>query len=100
MEDKGRDKTEGMVGYLHSTLTLGFVPLQRNGRVWARNGKECFSKSLDETRSTKSGLGGSSDLSLLLLNIWQLLGVPRDSIPGIAINILMRDIVSVGHVGS
>lgn len=47
--------TEGVVSYLHSTLTLGFVPLQRTGRIRTRNRKECFSKRLDETQSPRSG---------------------------------------------
>lgn len=47
--------TERVVSYLHSTLTLGFVPLQRTGRIRTRNGKQCFSKRLDETQSTRSG---------------------------------------------
>lgn len=35
-----------------------------------------------------------------LFNIWQLLGVPRDSSPGITISILVKDIVSMGNVRS
>lgn len=86
-----------MVQDLYSTLTLGFVPLQRKGRVWARNRKGCFSKRIDEAQSTRSALGGSSDLLLLLHNVWKLLDVLGDSSPGTTISIFMRDIVNVGN---
>lgn len=46
MQDREETKTEGTARHLNSTLTLGFVPLQKNGRVRARDGKGCFSKRL------------------------------------------------------
>lgn len=42
MQDREETKTEGMARHLNSTLTLGFVPLQKNGRVRARDGKGLF----------------------------------------------------------
>lgn len=48
--------TKRVMSYLHSTLTLSFAPLERTGRIRTRNGKECFSKRLDGSESTRMGL--------------------------------------------
>lgn len=49
------------------------------------------------TRLQAQGMG-SSDLSLLLFSTQKLLGVLSDSHSDIAISVLMRNIVNVGHV--
>lgn len=75
----------------------GLCALTEEGKGLGQKQKGLFLQRIDEAQSTRSALGGSSDLLLLLHNVGKLLDVLGDSSPGTTISIFMRDIVNVGN---
>lgn len=94
---QGRDKNRGDGASSKFYPDIGLCALTKEWKLGPEMERAVFLRGL--MRLKAQGMG-SSDLSLLLLNIQKLLSVLSDSHSDIAISVLMRNVVNVGNVSS